>query len=51
MPTKSTYVDIDIPNVDIFTFLFENKDREYPDDKGILVPFAMRLRRLADKLQ
>ena len=34
MPTKSTYPDLDIPNVDIWTFLFERKDRPYPDDKG-----------------
>lgn len=37
MPTKSTYPDLDIPNVDIWTFLFERKDREYPDDKVIFV--------------
>lgn len=34
MPAKSTYPDIDIPDVDIWTFLFERKDKEYPDDKG-----------------
>lgn len=34
MPTKSLYPPIDIPNVDVWTFLFERKDREYPDDKG-----------------
>lgn len=41
MPTKSTYVDLDIPNVDIFTFLFERKDREYPDEKGMCIPWYM----------
>ncbi|KKA25449.1 Photinus-luciferin 4-monooxygenase (ATP-hydrolyzing) [Rasamsonia emersonii CBS 393.64] len=35
MPTKSLYPPIDIPNVDIWTFLFERKDREFPDDKVI----------------
>jgi hypothetical protein len=34
MPTGSLYPDIDIPNVDLWTFLFERKDREFPDDKG-----------------
>jgi len=36
MPTDSTYDKLDIPNVDLWTFLFERKDREYPDDKGVL---------------
>jgi 4-coumarate--CoA ligase len=35
MPTGSLYPDIDIPNVDLWTFLFERKDRAYPDDKGV----------------
>jgi hypothetical protein len=36
MPAKSPYDDIEIPNVDIWTFLFERKDKEYPDDKGAI---------------
>jgi hypothetical protein len=34
MPTESTYPRLDIPDVDLWTFLFERKDRAYPDDKG-----------------
>ncbi|KAH6671047.1 hypothetical protein B0J14DRAFT_544006 [Halenospora varia] len=37
MPTKSTYLELNIPNVDVWTLLFERKDREYPDDKVIYV--------------
>ncbi|KAI9814868.1 MAG: hypothetical protein M1832_005670 [Thelocarpon impressellum] len=33
MPVDSTYPPLDIPNVDIWGFLFERKDREYPDEK------------------
>ncbi|PVH73213.1 acetyl-CoA synthetase-like protein [Cadophora sp. DSE1049] len=35
MPVKSLYPDIDIPNVDLFTFLFERKDRPYADEKRL----------------
>lgn len=35
MPTESSYPPVDIPNVDIWTCLFENKDRPFPDDKLI----------------
>ncbi|RFU28436.1 hypothetical protein B7463_g7925, partial [Scytalidium lignicola] len=35
MPTVSTYPTINIPNVDIWDFLFSRTDREYPDDKVI----------------
>jgi 4-coumarate--CoA ligase len=35
MPTESSYPKLDIPNVDLWAFLFERKDREYPDDKGM----------------
>lgn len=34
MPTKSSYPSVDIPNVDLWKFLFERKDRQFPDDKG-----------------
>ena len=36
MPTESSYPKIAIPEVDIWTFLFEGKDRKYPDDKGMV---------------
>jgi 4-coumarate--CoA ligase len=36
MPTESSYPRIDIPDIDIWTFLFERKpeDRQFPEDKG-----------------
>ena len=34
MPTRSSYPDIDIPQKDIWSFLFERDDRPYPDAKG-----------------
>ncbi|KAM3077593.1 hypothetical protein ACMFMG_006929 [Clarireedia jacksonii] len=35
MPTESTYPRVEIPEVDIWTLLFERKDRAFPDDKAI----------------
>ncbi|KAB8073466.1 hypothetical protein BDV29DRAFT_136372 [Aspergillus leporis] len=35
MPVSSQYPPIDIPNVDLWTFLFERKDRPFPEDKII----------------
>ncbi|KAL9616469.1 MAG: hypothetical protein Q9160_008664 [Pyrenula sp. 1 TL-2023] len=35
MPTQSSFPELKIPDVDIWTFLFERTDREYPDDKVI----------------
>ncbi|KAF7159235.1 hypothetical protein CNMCM5623_004507 [Aspergillus felis] len=37
MPVSSSYPSIDIPNVDLWTFLFERKDRPFPDDKLIYI--------------
>ena len=34
MPTESTYASFDVPNLDLWAFFFERKDRQYPDDKG-----------------
>ncbi|RFU33097.1 hypothetical protein B7463_g3233, partial [Scytalidium lignicola] len=31
MPVKSLYPDLDIPDIDLFTFLFDRKDRPYAD--------------------
>ncbi|KAJ5087403.1 hypothetical protein N7456_011019 [Penicillium angulare] len=33
MPVASNYPPIDIPNDDLWNFLFERKDRPFPDDK------------------
>ncbi|KAK2751902.1 hypothetical protein FQN55_008644 [Onygenales sp. PD_40] len=35
MPAKSTYPSVEIPDVDLWTFLFENKQRPFPDHKVI----------------
>ncbi|EED21683.1 phenylacetyl-CoA ligase, putative [Talaromyces stipitatus ATCC 10500] len=37
MPVKSPYPDFEIPDVDIWSFLFERKDRAFPDDKNLFV--------------
>jgi hypothetical protein len=34
MPTDSTYPSFEVPDVGLWDFLFERKDREFPDDKG-----------------
>ncbi|KAE8329100.1 hypothetical protein BDV39DRAFT_214098 [Aspergillus sergii] len=35
MPVSSQYPPVDIPDVDLWTFLFERKDRTFPDDNII----------------
>ena len=35
MPTESLYPKFDIPDVDLWGFLFERNDRSYPEDKSI----------------
>ena len=34
MPQESLFPPCEIPEVDIWGFLFERKDRDFPDDKG-----------------
>lgn len=34
MPIESSHPPLKIPNVDLWRFLFERQDREYPDNKG-----------------
>ncbi|KAF2499277.1 4-coumarate-CoA ligase 2 [Lophium mytilinum] len=49
MPTDSLYPSIDIPNLDIWAFLFERNDKPYPDDKAIYIdPFTSRTYTFAD---
>jgi hypothetical protein len=36
MPTESPYPRMEIPDVGLWDFLFERKDRPYPDDHGML---------------
>ncbi|KAI1176917.1 hypothetical protein F4777DRAFT_543944 [Nemania sp. FL0916] len=42
MPVKPLYEEIDIPNVDLWTFLFERKDKLWPDDKEIYIDAGTR---------
>ncbi|KAF2842849.1 acetyl-CoA synthetase-like protein [Patellaria atrata CBS 101060] len=37
MPVESPYPSFEVPDIDIWTFLFENNNREYPDDKVIYI--------------
>ena len=46
MPTESSYPKLDIPNVDLWAFLFERKDREFPDDKGMLIALLAAVSRV-----
>lgn len=34
MPTESHYPSEPIPDVDLWAFLFERKDKPFPDSKG-----------------
>jgi 4-coumarate--CoA ligase len=34
MPVSSAFPSFELPQQDIWTFLFERKDKPYPDDKG-----------------
>lgn len=34
MPTESSYPAFTVPADGLWDFLFERKDREFPDDKG-----------------
>jgi hypothetical protein len=41
MPTESSFPKLNIPNIDLWAFLFERKDRPFPDNKGMFVyPFS-----------
>lgn len=35
MPYESQYPNIPIPDVDLWTFLFDRKDKPFSDDKGV----------------
>ncbi|CAJ2501679.1 Uu.00g045320.m01.CDS01 [Anthostomella pinea] len=37
MPVKSLHADLDIPDLDLWTYLFERKDKPFPDDKAIYI--------------
>ncbi|OAL53362.1 4-coumarate-CoA ligase-like protein [Pyrenochaeta sp. DS3sAY3a] len=43
MPSESKYPSVPIPDVDIWAFLFERKDKPFPDDKPIYTdPYTSR---------
>ncbi|KAI1118812.1 hypothetical protein F5Y14DRAFT_397775 [Nemania sp. NC0429] len=42
MPVTSLYEDIDIPNVDLWTYLFERNDKPWADDKEIYIDAATK---------
>ena len=35
MPVESQYPSFKVPDQDLWAFLFERKDRPFPDDKGV----------------
>ncbi|KAI5927794.1 hypothetical protein F4810DRAFT_649467 [Camillea tinctor] len=37
MVIKSLHADLDIPNLDLWEFIFERKDRPFPDDKELYI--------------
>jgi len=41
MPVDSSYPKLDIPDVDLWEFLFEREKREFPDDKSVLAIFTL----------
>ena len=34
MPVASTYPSVPVPELDVWDFIFERKDRDFPDDKS-----------------
>jgi hypothetical protein len=36
MPMQALHPNLSIPNVDLWTFLFERRDKPFPDDKGMI---------------
>ncbi len=34
MPTKSSFPDVEIPDVDLWGLMFDRKDRGFSEDKG-----------------
>jgi 4-coumarate--CoA ligase len=38
MPVQSAFPPFELPKQDIWAFLFERKDKPYPDDKGLPDP-------------
>ena len=38
MVITSLYADLELPRVDVFTFLFKRKDQKFPDSHRIYSP-------------
>lgn len=50
MPIESTYPSLQIPDVDLWAFLFERKDKNFADDKGMSLHDLTRcLTRISDR--
>lgn len=44
MPTKSSYPDITVPEVDLWAFMFERKDKPFSDDQGTMLQYTYNFR-------
>ncbi|PVH85763.1 acetyl-CoA synthetase-like protein [Cadophora sp. DSE1049] len=51
MPIESSYPAITVPNVDIWTFLFERAERPYPDDHPIFIDLTTSTKHTFNSLQ
>lgn len=49
MPVSSSYPSFEVPNLDLWNFLFERKDKPYPDDKSTL--YLLPAVNLADRFK
>lgn len=41
MPVQSTYASFELPNVDLWKYLFDRTDRKFPDDKSASAPILL----------
>lgn len=42
MPTKSSFPDVEIPPLDLWRFMFEQK-RDFPDDQGMIITITIMI--------
>ncbi|RVX72393.1 hypothetical protein B0A52_03581 [Exophiala mesophila] len=50
MPSKSTFESLNIPETDLFNFLYNRSDREFPRNKGT-VPFFKAMHSLSSRVK
>jgi hypothetical protein len=41
MPSSSPFSDVRIPDVDLWGLMFERKEKDFPDDKGLSIDLAI----------